>query len=377
MRIAVNTRVLLPDKMEGIGVFTHEVMRRMVIQHPEHEFLFFFDRPYDKRFVYASNVQPIVAGPQARHPFLFYMWFEYTVAQLLKKHKPDVFLSPDGYLSLRSSVTQVPVIHDLNFEYFPAFFSRLNRMYYHYFFPKYAHKAKRIATVSEYSKSDIHRLYGIAPDRIDVVGNGVDELFQPIDEYQKSVVREKYSQGKPFLVFVGGLYLRKNLMNMLRAFDRFKQKTQSDWKFLIAGKSYHETVALHKLHAQLESREDIVFLGRLSDRQEIRLLLAASEALFYVSLFEGFGLPIVEAMRSRTAVITGDCTAMPEIADNAALFANPNDVEQIAKVLQELSENNALRNQLAHNGRQRANLYSWDLVENRLWNSICMATQNP
>ena len=100
MKIAINTRFLLKDKLEGIGWFTYEAVKRMVLAHPEHEFHFLFDRKYAEEFIFAKNVTPHVLFPPARHPFLWYAWFEYAVPRALKKIKPDVFLSTDGYLSL-------------------------------------------------------------------------------------------------------------------------------------------------------------------------------------------------------------------------------------------------------------------------------------
>ena len=101
MRIAINTRFLLPTKMEGFGWYAYEVVSRIVKNHPEHEFIFFFDRKFDEKFVFADNVTPVVIHPQARHPFLFYIWFEFSIKRALKKYKADIFLSPDGYLSSR------------------------------------------------------------------------------------------------------------------------------------------------------------------------------------------------------------------------------------------------------------------------------------
>src|SRR5882757_5578438 len=99
MRIAVNTRLLLKGKLEGIGWFTYQTLERIVRKHPEHEFIFFFDRPYDQSFIFGPNVKAIVAPPQARHPVLFYLWFEWSIPFLLKLNKVDLFLSPDGFMS--------------------------------------------------------------------------------------------------------------------------------------------------------------------------------------------------------------------------------------------------------------------------------------
>ncbi len=119
MRIAVNTRFLLSHKMEGFGWFTYEVVKRLVQNHPEHEFIFFFDRKYDSKYIFGDNVTPVILSPQARHPILFKIWFNYSVTKALKKYKADIFFSPDGYLSLKTEIKQISVIHDLNFEHYP------------------------------------------------------------------------------------------------------------------------------------------------------------------------------------------------------------------------------------------------------------------
>ena len=96
-KVAVNTRLLLKGRLEGLGTFEHQVLQQLVKNHPEVEFHFIFDRPYNEQFIYEPNVVPHVLFPQARHPFLFIWWFDYSITRLLKKIKPDVFFSPDGY----------------------------------------------------------------------------------------------------------------------------------------------------------------------------------------------------------------------------------------------------------------------------------------
>ena len=195
MRIAVNTRLLLKGKLEGIGWFTFETLKRMTQNHPEHEFIFIFDRPFDRDFIFAENITPVVIGPPARHPLLFYIWFDFRIPKILKKYKADLFLSPDGYLSLRTKVPQLAVIHDINFVHRPDDLPWLIEKYYNYFFPKFARIAKRIATVSFYSKEDIARSFKIDCDKIDVVYDGINQMFKPLSEKEKIVARKKYAGG--------------------------------------------------------------------------------------------------------------------------------------------------------------------------------------
>ncbi len=120
MKIAVNTRILLADKLEGVGRYTHEILKHLVTQHPEHEFYFLFDRPYHQQFVYAANVKPLVVYPPARHPVLYYLWLEVMVPRVLRQLQPDVFLSLDNLTTLRTHVPRVTVLHDLAYLHFPV-----------------------------------------------------------------------------------------------------------------------------------------------------------------------------------------------------------------------------------------------------------------
>ena len=135
MKIAVNTRFLLTGRLEGIGGFTAEITRRLVEQQPAHQFYFLFDRPFDPAFIYGPTVEPLIVGPPARHPLLWYWWFERSLPTVLKKIKADVLLSPDGFVSLRSKVPTVMVTHDLAFEQYAKHVPLLVRKYYRHYMP--------------------------------------------------------------------------------------------------------------------------------------------------------------------------------------------------------------------------------------------------
>lgn len=118
IKIAVNTRFLIKNKLEGIGLFTYESLKRITRAHPEIDFYFLFDRKFDQEFIFGDNIKPVVLFPQARHPLLWYLWFEISVARWLKKNNPNLFLSTDGYACLNTSVATVIVIHDLAYEHY-------------------------------------------------------------------------------------------------------------------------------------------------------------------------------------------------------------------------------------------------------------------
>ncbi len=369
MKIAVNTRLLLPDKLEGIGWFTYETLRRIVKAHPEHEFDFIFDRDFDERFVFAENVKPILTFPPARHPYLWYIYFEYSIPYVLGKLKPDLFLSTDGWLSLRTDIPQVDVIHDLNFEHEQTFLKSKYQGYYVKYFPQFAKKAARLATVSEFSKQDIHTLYGIPEDRIDVVYNGSNEKYRPLDWDEQIETRVKYAFGKEYFLFVSAIHKRKNLANMLRAFDDFKESTGSDMKFLVVGAKAGLQDDVEAVLKQMRHSDDVRFLGHLAAEQLVNVMASAT-ALVYASLFEGFGIPIVEAFYAETAVITSNVTSMPEVAGDAAVLVDPQSVEQITDAMKRIAKDKDFRLGLIEKGRIQRQNFSWDLTAQKLWQCI-------
>jgi len=369
LKIAVNTRLLLKDKLEGIGWFSYEILKRITRNHPEHQFLFIFDRPYDAEFVFADNVEAVVVGPQARHPFLYLIWFEFSIPRILKKHKVDLFLSPDSYLSLRTSIPSITVIHDLNFEYYPQDLLFFARLYNKKMFPRFAHKAERIISVSEYSKEDIHKLYGIEKTKIDVVYNASKESFRALAADEMTDVRQKYSGGDPYFVYVGALNPRKNLVNLLKAFDTLCENTNSNVRMIVVGNKMYRTQAIDDTYKAMKHKDKVVFLGHMKT-QELNRIYGAALALCYVSYFEGFGIPIVEAFRSHCPVITSNVTSMPEVAGDAALLVDPFSVDEIADAMQQILNSNELRNDLIEKACQQVKKFSWDLSAEKMWESI-------
>lgn len=365
MKIAVNTRLLLKDKLEGIGWVAYECLRRMVISHPEVEFHFIFDREPDPKFIFADNVKPVVLFPPARHPFLYIAFFEFAVTRYLRKIKADLYLSPDGYLSLRSKVKQIAVFHDLNFEHFPQDFPKIHLWHYKKFFPKYARKADKIITVSEFSKKDICECYGINPDKIEVAYNGANEIFSPVSEDVKKETRDKYTEGNPYFMFVGSLHPRKNLARLFTSFDLFKKRNNNDIKLLIVGSKRWWTEPIKNAYEAMTHKDDVIFTGRLS-AEDLHLVTASALASVYVSYFEGFGIPIVEAFKCNTPVITSNVTSMPEVANDAALLVDPFNEESIADAMEKILDEE-VRNDLIEKGRIRRQDFSWDKAAETWW----------
>jgi glycosyltransferase involved in cell wall biosynthesis len=369
MRIAVNTRLLLTGKLEGMGWFTFETLRRITKDHPEDEFIFIFDRPFAEEFIFSENITPVVIGPPARHPFLFYIWFDFQVPKVLKKYKADLFLSPDGYLSLRTDVPQLAVIHDISFVHRPGDLPPLKRWYYNYFFPRFARKARRIATVSSYSGNDIIRSFKIEDKKIDIVFDGINPDIKPLPVRQQEMVRATYAEGAPYFLFVGALHPRKNISGLLKAFDVFKNDDLKQTKLLIVGGEMHKTGDIFETWRNMRFNQDVIFTGRIST-EDLMKIYGAALALVYVPFFEGFGIPIVEAMSAGIPVICSNTTSMPEVGGNAVLYVDPCNIEQITDALLEIANKPELRENLVVRGFDQKKKFSWDETARLLWISI-------
>jgi len=369
MVIAVNTRLLLKGKLEGIGWFTLETLKRMTINHPQHQFIFIFDRPYNADYIFSENVIPVVIGPPTRHPFLWYLWFEFQIPRVLKKYNVDLFLSPDGYLSLHTKVPQLAVIHDINFVHRPKDLPWLKAKYYNHFFPKFARKAKRIATVSYYSKEDITRSFKVDFDKIDVVYDGINQIFEPISEADKQIVRGKYTNGAEYFLFVGALHPRKNVCGLLKAFDAFKTVNGSNHKLVIVGGEMHKTGEIFDTYENMRFKSDVVFTGRVATK-DLHDIFGAALALTFVPFFEGFGIPIVEAMSAGIPVICSNTTSIPEVGGNAVLYADPVKIDQITEAMIKMAGDEDLRAALVEKGYEQKNKFSWDETARLLWMSI-------
>ncbi|MBL0128057.1 MAG: glycosyltransferase family 4 protein [Flavobacteriales bacterium] len=369
MRIAVNTRLLLPNKLEGIGWFTHETLSRIVKAHPEHEFFFLFDRAFDPRFVYAPNVHPVVMFPPTRHPVLYRIWFDWLLPRKLKALKVDAFISPDGFLALHSAIPTLAVIHDLNFEHYPEDLPKKYSNYYRTYFPRFARHATRLATVSEFSRRDIAAHYEVDPTHIDVVYNGVSTVYAPLAESEKQGVRDRFTEGKHYIICVGSLHPRKNIARLLMAFDQMITSHPSELRLLIVGERFWWDERMEQAWSQLEHPDRVIFTGRL-EQDQLRLAMGGAEVLAFTSYFEGFGIPVAEAMRCGVPVVAAEATCLPEIAGDAAHYCDPFSVADISRALHEVCTDPALADQLRKAGLKRSTRYNWDDSASALWSSF-------
>lgn len=369
MIIAVNTRPLLSDNLEGYGYFIQETFRRITQQHPEHTFLFIFDRPSSGEFIFGENVKAVVTGPAARHPLLWKFWYDIKVPAILKKYKADVFVSCDGGCSLTTKVPQCLVVHDLSFLQDAFSINKSERSFYKRYTPKFLAKAKTIATVSAVSRKDICNQYAWKEESIDIVYSGAGEVFAPLTSEEKNSVKEKYTEGREYFVYTGAIHPNKNLVHLLKAFSVFKKKQKSGMKLVLAGSLAKNYESFAKDLQSYKYRDDVVMTGYLPEAA-LAAVTGAAYAMVYPSLWEGFSVAVLEAIQAGVPVILSDGSAMQEIAGDAALYAKGTDYTDIAEKMIRLYKDENMRTTLIKNGQAVKGKYSWDITADGLWKCI-------
>lgn len=321
MRLIVDTRWIGPH---GIGRFACEVISRL------------------------SGVMPISGTLPLLHP-LEPIWLSWVLARF----RPGAYFSPGFNPPLRSPVPLVFTIHDLIHLRYPEETSAIKQAYYRLVVRPAAGRAYRVLTVSEYSKREILEWAGLPEEKVLVVGNGVGSEFSPEGK--------RYVPGYPYLFYVGNLKPHKNLGRILEAFARSGLSEQV--RLVCTGNPDGFSLRLIR---DMGLENCVIFKGVIPD-EELPAYYRGALALVFPSLYEGFGLPALEAMACGTPVVTSGITALPEVVGDAAVVVDPYDVESIAWVIRRVVEDNTLREELRLKGIERAKHFSWDRTAELTW----------
>ena len=323
-------RVLIDNRWDGdtgIGKLYREVMARM-----------------------PAGIEPSFVGSQMG---LGSLLTPLMLAREIKKTDAAIFYSPSFMPPLYSRIPFVFTIHDLMHLFY---YSRWHRLYYQQVIARLAAHAKKIITVSHYSKGQLVDLLGIDENRIEVVYNGVDRRYQENDRSFKS--------DRPYFLYVGNRRKNKNIPVMLAAFAQ--ADIPNDFMFFLSGDPDEQLMA--RIH-ELGIASRVRFLGFITE-EELPALYKGAFATLFVSLMEGFGLPVIESMASGTPVITSSTSSLPEIAGDAGICVEPTSPDAIATAIAELVRDKEKYNILCLKGVERARRFSWDNTAEETWSII-------
>lgn len=373
MVIAVNT-VFLLEELEGDGYFC-ELFQTLAEKHPEHQFYFLVDRSFKHENVFSSNVHPLIVASPARHPVLWKYWCNIKIPATLKKIKAEVFVSPDSSCSLKTKIPQCMVIHHLAFLHQREGFKKWQIRFFKKNTPKFLKKANRIITPSQFLKEEIVRHHKTNPGKIEVICNGVKEIFHRLTLSEKNVVKEKYTDGKEYFIYAGTIPSGKNLVSLLKAFTLFKKRLQSNMKLVIAERIARKKEIFFDLVNTYKYKADVILTGYLPE-QERALVIGSAYALVHPALFEDFVLPVAEAIKCEVPALASGTAPVQEVAGEAALYFNPNDHIDIADKMMLIYKDENLRKQLIEKGKLIAVKYDWEKCAALFWESILKAVQS-
>lgn len=269
----------------------------------------------------------------------------------------ELFHATEHLLPPLHGIPTVLTVHDLIFRRYPQHHKPLNRWYLDLTLPLFCRRATRIIAVSEQTKRDVIAAYGIAPEKITVIYEAADARFQPQPPDVIAAARTRYRLPDRYLLAVGTIEPRKNLGRLLRAFERLRAEKLTD-ALVIVGKRgwlYDNFIAQWEASPH---RDAVIFPGWVDDA-DLPAIYAGAQALAFPSIFEGFGLPILEAMGCGTPVACSNTSSLPEVADDAALLFDPQDIDALTDALRRLLSDRDLAEALVARGLAQAARFSW------------------
>jgi glycosyltransferase involved in cell wall biosynthesis len=289
------------------------------------------------------------------------LWEHFWLPGILRRHQVDVFHGPATLIPLtQGRYGSVVTVHDLVAFVCPETVPHKYAIYMRWLLRRVVQRADQIICVSENTKRDLVQVLGVDPARITVVYLAAPAAFQPFkDAARLEWVRRRYGLSGPYIYHVGNIEPRKNLVRLVKAYLLLRQRLSRRVRLVISGQKGWLTGLLFRELSGLELGDDVVFTGYVP-RSDLPLLMSAAELFVFPSLYEGFGLPALEAMCCGTPVVTSNISSLPEIVGSSAVLVDPLDEEGIANGMQRVLEDQDLRQRLVREGLARSKLFSWE-----------------
>lgn len=288
------------------------------------------------------------------------VWEQVFLPRQARKRKIDLFHSPGFVAPLGLKCRSVVTIFDMTFFLFPGGHTLPKRLYFGFFLPLSARKADMVITISESSKNDIIRFLHLPEEKVRVIYPGVDDIFRPVKDNEKlERVKARYGIRKDFILSVGVVEPRKNLDRLIRAFNLLVREDGFGLDLVIVGKKGWAYGAVLDLPEQLGLEKRVIFTGYVPE-EDLPLLYSAASLFVYPSIYEGFGIPVLEAMACGTPVITSNVSSLPEVTGDAGLLVDPYDIQAMVQAIKKLLGDEALRKRMREAGLRWARQFSWE-----------------
>jgi glycosyltransferase involved in cell wall biosynthesis len=369
MRIAVDYTAAV-NQTAGIGRFVRSLIKAVTEIDKRNQYLLVHARPNDDavlEFPTAPNVSRRPLPIQER--LLTILWHRANLPVPIDVFTGaiDLFHSPDFVLPPLRAARSILTVHDLAFLLFPECAHEALREYLLRVVPHSARRASFVVADSENTANDVICLLGVPPERVAVVPGGVDARFQPVTDPEglQAMRRRLQVESAPYVLFVGVIEPRKNLQGLIAAFELAKKRYRLPHKLVVVGRKGWLSDGIYEKYQRSSVREDIVFPGFIPDA-DLPTLYSAAAALVMPSFYEGFGLPLLEAMACGTPVIASNAASLPEVVGDAAPQVDPNDIDALAETLAQILQDNGLRAINRVRGLERAAQFTWHAAAQKL-----------
>ncbi|GAC1542244.1 MAG: glycosyltransferase family 1 protein [Herpetosiphon sp.] len=361
--IAINAQLLSPEagyRQAGVSGYIQRLLRRMLGAAIQDEWTVYAPPGVDRRLMRAGRTTTLRTAPlPTRHPAVR-IFYEQTLLPLaLIRDWPDVLLCPLNVMPLMAARPTVVTVHDLAFLRFPHLFPPAKQRYLAALTRQSMRRAKRIITVSEFTRREVLELFGVDPGVVQTIPNGRDEGFERPPAAEIARFRQRHGLPEHFVLFVGTLEPRKNLVALIRAYDRVRREIAMPL-ILVGGKGWLYEPVLQTIET-LGLRDDVRLAG-FAASEELACWYGAATMFVYPSLYEGFGFPPLEAMQCGVPVVTSNRASLPEVVGDAAVLVDPDDVDALANALLQVARDANLRDELRHRGLEQAQCFSWGVT---------------
>lgn len=365
MRIAVTAIFLNSGPLEGYGHYSMELLRELVDQ-TNHQFLFLYDRPFSSPPILHPRITHEIIRPAIRQPLSQAIWYHFSATHFVRRWKADVWIQPYGFSSFFSGTPQLTIVHDLASFHLPQALPWYHRWHYRLFTGRALKKAALLASVSRSSREDMQRVFPfLRSRRIELLPGAPRSGFHPLEWEEKNEIKNRYTGGQEYFLVAGSIHPRKDLMTVLKAFSLFKKWQKSSMKLVIAGRWAWQNEELQEKINSYKYRDELVITGYVPE-DELNQLTGAAYALIYPSRWEGFGLPILEAMQAGVPVIASNHPALEETGGKAAMYFDAGQPEILYEQCLRLYKDESLKTRLITEGIARAQQYSWEKTAREL-----------
>ncbi len=353
MLIGIDASRAAVQERTGTENYSLNVIRHLLSLERSHRYRLYFNR------LPSAELFPMAAGLELRVMPFPRLWTHLRLSWEMARYPPDVLFVPAHVLPLVHPPSSVVTVHDLGYLYYPEAHRPLDRLYLDLSTRYNARVASRVIAISQATKDDLIQHYGVEPDKITVVYSGCDGTIQTVeDEATIKAVKARHGIQGDYILYVGTLQPRKNLKRLLEAYALLRKQGETP-HLVIAGRKGWLYEQIFQQVEKLGLKAEVTFPGYVP-QDNLPALLSGARLFVLPSLYEGFGLPVLEAMACGTPVLCSNVSSLPEVAGNAALLVDPLDVEGMAEAMNRVLQDEELRARLVERGRQQVRRFSWE-----------------